>query len=229
MKELTPRRKRFVTEYCIDWNASRAAIAAGYSAASATAIACELLTFPDVIAEVEKRKAVIATKAELKVEDVVRSIAAVIRADPRELTETHMGACRHCWGAYHLYQYKPQEFRDAYAAWQRGEANIKTKTSEPFDAKGGDGYLMKRDPHPECPECEGRGTPYTVIKDTSLISADAAQLFMGVKQTANGVEILTRSKDKAIEQAARYLGMNKEQVLTITAPSGLGHFYGETK
>lgn len=213
----------FVREYCIDFNGTRAAIAAGYSKNSAAEAAYEVLRNPHVAERIEKYKARISSKVDLTVADVVRSITSVLNADPRELSETKIGCCRHCWGAYFLREEKPQEFRDRYAAHLVSEAYL--KRGEEFNSMGGDGYRRTRTPNPECPECEGAGVQYTVYKDTSELSSDAVQLYMGVEQTANGIKVLTRSKDKAVEQAAKYLGMNKETVLTNTAPSGLTHFY----
>lgn len=226
---MTPQQELFCREYCRDWNATRAAIAAGYSQRSAGQLGHELLKNHDVAAWVEREKARATSKVELCVEDVVRSIADVIKADPRELSETIIGACRYCHGEDHMYQCTPQEFRDRYAAWEQRERNPAKATGEPFQFLGGDGFKRYREPHPECPECEGDGVLHTRFKDTRKLSASAANLYMGVKQTASGIEILTRSKDKAIEQAAKYLGMNKEQLLVGDAPSGLGHFYGETE
>lgn len=46
--ELTGREQRFVTEYPIDYNGTRAAVAAGYSQKGASAIACALLKKPHI-------------------------------------------------------------------------------------------------------------------------------------------------------------------------------------
>jgi len=48
MQNLTTKQHRFVEEYVIDFNASRAAISAGYSEKTARSISSELLTKPDI-------------------------------------------------------------------------------------------------------------------------------------------------------------------------------------
>ncbi|MCW8864064.1 MAG: terminase small subunit, partial [Colwellia sp.] len=48
MQDLTTKQQRFVEEYVIDFNATRAAISAGYSEKTARSISSELLTKPDI-------------------------------------------------------------------------------------------------------------------------------------------------------------------------------------
>jgi phage terminase small subunit len=59
-RPLTVKQQRFVEEYCIDWNAARAARDAGYSQDSAKQIAHELLTNPYLQQAIEARKVEIA-------------------------------------------------------------------------------------------------------------------------------------------------------------------------
>jgi len=53
MNNLTDKQKRFCEEYVIDWNATRAAIVAGYSEHSAKEIGCENLTKPYIAEYIE--------------------------------------------------------------------------------------------------------------------------------------------------------------------------------
>ena len=52
--ELTPKQERFCYEYCIDFNATQAAIRAGYSEKTAKVIACENLTKPYLQAKIKQ-------------------------------------------------------------------------------------------------------------------------------------------------------------------------------
>jgi phage terminase small subunit len=54
---LTAKEERFCYEYCIDLNATQAAIRAGYSKRTARSIGCENLTKPDIQARIRKMKA----------------------------------------------------------------------------------------------------------------------------------------------------------------------------
>jgi phage terminase small subunit len=203
---LTPKQEVFISEYLIDFNATRAAVAAGYSEASARVIGCENLLKPNIAAEIDKRRAIMTSKSDLRGEDVVRSIVQLLCADPRELVEFRRIACRYCHGVGFLYQYTPQEFRDAYATHLNSSEG---KAGANFDPKGGDKFNAKRDPHPDCPECFGDGESQIFIHDTRTVSSNAVALYAGVRKTSAGIEVLMQSKEKAIAQAARYLGMDK--------------------
>lgn len=65
MNELNIKQQRFVEEYVIDFNATRAAINAGYSEKTARSIGSELLTKPDI------RKAVKLQLEELSTDSYV--------------------------------------------------------------------------------------------------------------------------------------------------------------
>lgn len=55
MAKLTEKQKRWITEYLVDFNATRAARDSGYSEATAGAIGCENLTKPNIQEEIAKR------------------------------------------------------------------------------------------------------------------------------------------------------------------------------
>ena len=50
---LTPKQKRFVEEYCVDFNATQAAIRAGYSPSTAYSIGSENLRKPEIKAALQ--------------------------------------------------------------------------------------------------------------------------------------------------------------------------------
>lgn len=200
----------FIDEYMIDGNGTRAATVAGYSPKTANEQASRMLANVNISNEVARRRAIISAKNELKVDDVVRNIKSVIRADPRDLIEYRRASCRHCHGIGFMYQYTPQEFRDAYMRHMESKEYLVKGVS--FNPQGGEGYNPNKDPHEDCPECFGDGVGRAFARDTRTLSSDAVAIYAGVKETQHGVEVLIRSKDAAIKQAALYLGMNKQEV-----------------
>jgi phage terminase small subunit len=76
-KKLTPKRERFVDEYLIDLNATRAYKAAGYKVKKdiyARVEACRLLTNPYVAEAIQKRRRKLQKKAGLTQEKVIKEL-----------------------------------------------------------------------------------------------------------------------------------------------------------
>ena len=152
-------------------------------------------------------------RVKLTADDVVRHVSEITEADPRELTEYYRGACRYCHGDGFLYQRTPSELRNDFTEFEK--AKHKAGAPQVFDMQGGAGFNPKLDPHPDCPECFGDGQGYSFIKDTRRLSPSAARLFRGVKETRNGIEILTRDQDGAVKLLGEHLGaFNKRVELT---------------
>lgn len=70
MPVLTEKQKRFVAEYLIDFNATQAAVRAGYSPKTAKSVGSENLTKPDIAAEIAKAQSKAAKKAEITVQSL---------------------------------------------------------------------------------------------------------------------------------------------------------------
>ena|SRR6185312_9451677 len=70
-KELSEKQKRFVEEYCIDQNATQAAIRAGYSPVNATRVGPRLVGKSWIMAAIRAKQAVIAEKNDIKLEELV--------------------------------------------------------------------------------------------------------------------------------------------------------------
>lgn len=72
---LTDKQKRFVEQYCIHFNASRAAREAGYSENTCAVIGCENLTKPNVkaaISAIIQEKTMSAEEATIRLTDMAR-------------------------------------------------------------------------------------------------------------------------------------------------------------
>lgn len=198
---LSPKQQRFVDEYLVDLNATAAYRRAGYVARgnAAEVNAARLLRNAQVQAAVASGRAKVAQRLEIDAGRVLSEAWNILTADPRELVEFKVGCCRYCWGTGHRYQRTPAEMeRDRAAA---------AKAGTEFDEQGGIGFHGRRAPNPECPECFGEGQGRTVLRDTSTISAAAASLYAGVKQTRDGFEVKLLSKVDAMERLARHLGL----------------------
>lgn len=79
-RELTPRRKRFVEEYLIDLNGTRAAIRAGYSPRTANEQAVALLADVSVAEAVAKAKEQRATRVGMTADQVLNEMAILANA-----------------------------------------------------------------------------------------------------------------------------------------------------
>jgi len=90
---LTKRQELFVAEYLTDLNATRAAIAAGYSKNGAEVIASKLLINAKVSAEIAKKHGKRLAKLEITADRVLQEIAKLAFFDPRKLFNAD-GRCK---------------------------------------------------------------------------------------------------------------------------------------
>lgn len=81
---MTEKQKRFCEEYLISCNATQAAIKAGYSAKTATKIAAENLTKPDIKAYIEERLEQIRSEKTADIKEVMEYLTSVMRGEHTE-------------------------------------------------------------------------------------------------------------------------------------------------
>ena len=212
MSELTLKQRRFVIEYCVDENATQAAIRAGYSEDTARQIGSALLTKVDIQQAVADRFEQISLSAGATVDFVVSEWLKIATADPSELTWVEHTCCRYCYGTQHGYQWTEGEYLRAMdKAIERGQPAP--------EAGGGFGYDGRLPPAPECPECSGKGISEVRVADIRKLSGKAKLLYAGVKKTKDGIQILTRDQDAALANIARYLAMFVERK-EVSGPGG---------
>lgn len=226
MRPLNLNQQLFIARYLsrAPLNASAAyASVYGVSERVASVEACRLMKDERVQAEIARWQSQLRDKLELTVADITRELTLVASADPRELSEYYVGACRHCYGDGFKYQRTPAEYeRDLKAHIDRRKYDKEKGPDEfglDFDIQGGVGFTPKHEPNPDCPECFGDGIGYEVFKDTRTLSPAAARLYQGVKRTQHGLEIKTRDPDKAVQLAGQHLGMFKTG-LELSGPGG---------
>lgn len=208
----TDKQAAFVREYVKDFNATQAAIRAGYSETTAGVIGYENLNKPQIQAAIQRRLEAVAALAEVDAAMVVRELYDVATADPSELVSVHRDCCRYCHGIDGRRQWTQGEYREAL------EVALAEGKLAP-ELEGGIGYNATREPHPDCPECFGRGVETVMIADTRKLSAKALKVYAGAQKTKDGIKALGKNQLEALMALGRYTGIFKEQ-MQISGPGG---------
>jgi phage terminase small subunit len=212
MQHLTLKQRRFVNEYCVDENATQATIRAGYSENGAGQQGHLLLKNIDILAAIEERKAEVAVAASVTPEWVASQWAKLARADPNDLSQVRRVNCRYCNGVDHAYQWTQAEYLRAV------ELAVSSKLPAP-DGLGGFGFDPAGEPAEDCPECGGLGAEEVYFADTRKLKGSAKLLYAGVQKTRDGMKVLTRDQDAALNNLARYLGMLVDRK-ELSGPNG---------
>jgi phage terminase small subunit len=215
-RPLTEKQSLFVDYYLADGSLNaKAAYCKAFAARGKVAEVNggKLLADPRIKRAITAARKELEVKAGLSAVELLKELRDVVTADPRELSEFRRGSCRYCWGEGYLFQRTPAEYRRDLAAYQ-AEQKLLAKAGKDsdvagvrFDLQGGIGYNRTRKANPDCPECFGEGIGYTFPKDSRHVSPQAARLFIGVKETKEGLEIKTRPVDKSLELLMRNMGM----------------------
>jgi phage terminase small subunit len=87
--ELTPKQRRFVEEYLIDLNATQAAIRAGYSEDTASAIGWENLRKPELAEAIVAAQKARSERTQIDADWILRRLAAEAQADLADLYDDH--------------------------------------------------------------------------------------------------------------------------------------------
>lgn len=93
LAKLTDRAARFVQEYLIDLNREKAAVRAGYSAKSARTQAYTLMQNPDVIKAMDAGKKLIAERAMINQDEVIKELALIGFADMQDFIKVDESGC----------------------------------------------------------------------------------------------------------------------------------------
>ena len=104
-RKLTAKQQAFVNEYCLDKNATQAAIRAGYSKATAHSIGGENLKKPEIAQEIAKIMAERAENSKITLDRVLDAYASIGFADidlndvkPADKLKALEGLMRHLGG-----------------------------------------------------------------------------------------------------------------------------------
>jgi phage terminase small subunit len=118
---MNPRQRRFVEEYLVDLNATRAAKRAGYSAKGAASRGYRLLQNPAITVAIAKAQGKRAARTQVSADRVVTELAKVAFGDPRRLLS---------WGPGGVVLRDSSELTEA-------EAALVSEVSETRTAAGG--------------------------------------------------------------------------------------------
>lgn len=218
--QLTDKQEIFVREYMVDWNATQAAIRAGYSPATAQEQASRLLSLVKVRDAIETLASARARRLGIDADELMRLWGAIIAVDANEIAQFRRVCCPYCYGTEHQRQYTPEGLAEAKRRHDRDRART-LKTSDgkvdigEFPEYTDDWYDKRKEPHEDCPECFGEGFGETFFHDTRKLSPGARFIYGGVKEGRDGIEILTLSKEKAMDNLARALGLFKEKDVEV--------------
>jgi phage terminase small subunit len=189
---LTDKQQRFVEEYLIDLNATKAAIRAGYSAKTANEQGSRLLANVSVFAAVSAAQEERSKRTAITADQVLQELWAIASADTNGIVEYRRTCCRYCHGEGFRYQFTQGEMERHREGWEQMVAELSEGAGAaipPLDEKGGIGFDPRRDPHPSCPECFGEGIGEVFVKDTRKLSPALRSLYGGAKLTKNGLEV----------------------------------------
>lgn len=219
---LNTNRQRFIAALLGSPRFSPAdAYMAAYGVANreqAARAAWALMQEPEVAEAIEKGKAERLAAMSVEAADVLRDITLGLKMDGSELVEHVLDSCRYCHGEGHKYQFTPSEFEARLTEYLAADAKRKPWPADPLGLKFIEkhgcniGYDPRRPPHEDCPECFGRGIPRVLAKDTRFLSEAGRRAYAGAKVTKNGIEILSRDRDKALDIAAKHTGVAKENL-----------------
>jgi phage terminase small subunit len=230
MSDLTPKMLKFAT-HLFQGKTQADAYRLSYDAgemtdASIYVEARKLAERPAIVAKVEEMKRDAEFVAELSVAWVLKQYMKIAVADPNELIESRRVNCRHCHGKGHAYQW-----RDAME-WANDVARViahnnavelangRAKSPQPLldipSDVGGYGFNAMAEPVASCPHCDGVGYQHTHIHDSRKAKSP---LYMGIKQTKDGVQVLMRDQDGALGWLAKYVGIDKKEI-SLTGPGG---------
>jgi phage terminase small subunit len=207
---LTPNQERFVQEYLIDLNATRAYLEAhpGAKTTTANTEGSRYLVNPKVAAAIKAALDARSERVGINAEEVLRVVEQVYFADARDLVEHWVGCCRYCWGTHNLLQRTDGELdHDREEHETKQDARPEGRPYRPFNEKGGGGFHAAKAPNPECPHCAGAGVGRTVVRDTRTISPQAALLYAGVKEGKDSIEVKVHDKMNAGDKLFRHLGL----------------------
>lgn len=216
---LSAREKIFIGEYLIDFNATRAAKAAGYDEKSAVHMGSRLLGKVYIRDALTRKIKERTDKLDMKGEDVLRAWIEIVNFDVNDLQQIRTIPCPFCHSTNGLPQIsgedKEREFKRFRGAVLSGIANGKLKEDDTVPVFPGYGDVETLDesksPNPECKHCGGFGRQKIVYHDTTKLSPLAKKMFGGFEVVKGDIKLIVANKEKALENLAKAFGLFRER------------------
>ncbi|AXF51429.1 terminase small subunit [Erwinia phage Pavtok] len=214
---LTADQQRFVDEllsdeHMIGWRAYQRAYKCS-NQRSCEQSASRLLSLVKVQEAIKKGMAARSERIQYGQDELLRRLVYIATADANEIVHYRRDCCRHCHGVEHQYQWRDRdEFAKALIAATEGDDDDeRTPAPLPTD-EGGYGFDPKREPHPECPKCDGDGYGHMHVNDTRFLSGPARLLYAGMEITKEGIKPKMHDQMAAAQMVARHLGMFNDKL-----------------
>lgn len=190
-------------------------------------VASQIASHPNVSAYLRELNRQAAQGAVIDVAAILAHDEAIVRGarELQDLTRYEHRNCRYCNGIGHKRQWIDEdEYADACAEVLDHNATCaKESLQRPMpDDSGGYGFNAHGSPVPHCPKCDGFGIQKAVFCDTRTLTGDAALAFKGVKETKNGIEVLTHDVDKAKERLLRAAGAFGDDAASVARGAAAG-------
>jgi phage terminase small subunit len=148
------------------------------------------LAHPGIAMAIQELHDAAAAQTIITARQLVQDLVDMASVDPEEVTSVRTINCRHCWGADGRYQWRDEAELSQECEAKQTDVDRGVKWVKFPDALGGFGYTPQKGPNPECSKCNGTGLTQGAVTDSATWSIKARKLVKGVKQTANGIEIL---------------------------------------
>lgn len=235
---LDARQAKFIDLWLVTQNARQSYIDAGYTCKNenvASSAACKLLSSAKVQPYLLAKRAELFKRTAEVQDRVLGKIYGAAMADPRELVEFVYKCCRYCHGIDHQYQLTPRQLKDRETEHKRLVTEAKAAKAPapgPLDTLGGMGYDQNRDPHEDCPECNGNGLGRIVLKDTRHLSPGALSLYGGIKEGKEGIEVKVADQRPYLEMLGRLFNMDVEReapLMAVVSKDELNEIYARAK
>jgi phage terminase small subunit len=224
--ELYVRYRNKIRAYRESYRVEKSRSSAEYVTASTVS------NIPAVRAYIRELESEAAAACVIDVQLILAHDLAIVRGarEIQDMQRREWRNCRHCHGVGHKWQWvDDDEYCNALSqAMDDNAIRAARKLDElklPSD-EGGYGFDTHAEPVATCTKCYGDGVQVSVFSDTTKLEGDAAIAFKGIKETKNGLEIVTHDIDKAKERLLRAAGVFGDDAASVAKGAAAGAAVG---